>query len=171
MTHRQHLHELVDLLPKAEMATECNIWNPSKLRDPRSIPRRSPRTNTRKGLVGLEQYGAPARTSAPTQNTSKDSFLKGKVLVDTGPLVAILPESGQHHQKCVDQLQSIRGPLYVLACHHGSSLAFKVIPSGAWQVAGVFPWAAPCIVLSRRGRSFRNCDNTCPVREVGHTTR
>ena len=40
--------------------------------------------------------------------------MTGKLLVDTGPIVAILLESDEHHEACVEQLHLIRGPLLSL---------------------------------------------------------
>lgn len=37
--------------------------------------------------------------------------MTGKVLVDTGPLVAVMNENDQHHQECVGTLQTLSGPL------------------------------------------------------------
>jgi hypothetical protein len=38
--------------------------------------------------------------------------LSGPVLVDTGPIVAILSETDEHHEACVAQLSRIKGPLF-----------------------------------------------------------
>ncbi len=35
-----------------------------------------------------------------------------RVLIDTGPIVAILSKADQHHQRCVAELESLRPPLF-----------------------------------------------------------
>lgn len=35
-----------------------------------------------------------------------------RILIDTGPIVAILSENDQHHQRCVAELAGLRPPLY-----------------------------------------------------------
>jgi hypothetical protein len=38
-------------------------------------------------------------------------LLTGQVLVDTGPIVAILVAADEHHEVCVEELRHIKGPL------------------------------------------------------------
>ena len=71
--------------------------------------------------------------------------LEGSVLIDTGPIVAILSESDEHHQVCVEQLKGINGRL--VTC-------WPVITEAAWLLRA-HPRAVGMLLSSLRKRPFQ----------------
>lgn len=61
-----------------------------------------------------------------------------QVLVDTGPLVAIVSPEDRHHQECLKTLQTLKAPL--LTC-------WPVITEAAWLLQGI-PRAFPTLLKS-----------------------
>jgi predicted nucleic acid-binding protein len=58
------------------------------------------------------------------------------ILIDTGPIVAILSRSDQHHQRCVAELDALRPPL--LTCWPVLTEAQWLLRHDAHAIAGLF---------------------------------
>jgi predicted nucleic acid-binding protein len=59
-----------------------------------------------------------------------------RVLIDTGPIVAVLSEADQHHQRCTEQLAGLRPPL--LTCWPVVTEAQWLLRRDARAVEGLF---------------------------------
>jgi predicted nucleic acid-binding protein len=70
--------------------------------------------------------------------------MSGRVLIDTGPIVAILSQSDEHHEVCTEQLQTIRGPL--VTC-------WPVLAEAAWLLR-THPGVLGTLLSAFNGRPF-----------------
>ena len=66
------------------------------------------------------------------------------ILIDTGPIVAVLSQADEHHKACREQLQRIGGPLFT---------CWPVLTEAAWLLRE-YPLAIARLLSSFNGRPF-----------------
>ena len=77
----------------------------------------------RLGLIGSAK-GLPRDLSTNPSKWKDSGVVERRVLIDTGPIVAILSDDDEHHDRCTEALTALSPPLSdLLAGHHGSRLA------------------------------------------------
>ena len=75
----------------------------------------------------------------------RDRLITELVLIDTGPIVAMLSEGDEFHAGCVEQMRRIKGPL--LTC-------WPVITEAAWLLRA-YPAAIGKMLAALDGSTFR----------------
>ena len=82
-----------------------------------------PASTSPSGWAFSDRPKACPPTSAPTPSTWKASGVTERVLIDTGPMVALFSEDDEHHRRCSDALTTLIPPLFT---------CWPVLTEAAW---------------------------------------